>query len=121
VACLAAPPGTSTVVRYESEPVAVLLAGAPEAGAAFAAAVLGSVLLLPGADRDLLLTTLRSWFANDASAAAAAAQLYVHRNTVRYRLRRVEELTGLRLADPTAVGRLYVALEACRIFGLDRS
>ena len=121
VACLAAAPRSSAVVRHEQEPVAVLLAGAPEAGNAFALAVLGPVLELPGADRDLLLTTLRSWFAHDASASAVAAQLYVHRNTVRYRLRRIEELTGLSLADPTGIGRLHVALEGCRIFGLDQT
>ena len=108
------------MVRYEHEPVAVLLASAPEAGSAFAQSVLGSVLAQPVADREVLLGTLRSWFAHGASASAAAAQLFVHRNTVRYRLRRIEELTGRSLADPAAIGRLHLALEAVRIFGLDR-
>jgi DNA-binding PucR family transcriptional regulator len=31
--------------------------------------------------------------------AAAADRLYVHKNTVRYRLRRVEELTGRRITN----------------------
>jgi DNA-binding PucR family transcriptional regulator len=33
------------------------------------------------------------------SVAAAADRLYVHKNTVRYRLRRVEELTGRRITN----------------------
>jgi DNA-binding PucR family transcriptional regulator len=32
--------------------------------------------------------------------ATAAAQLHVHRNTLRYRLRRAQELTGLDLSHP---------------------
>jgi DNA-binding PucR family transcriptional regulator len=120
VACLAAAPDSTEVVRFDDHPVAVLLATAPEAGAAFAQSILGPVLAQPTTDRNVLLGTLRSWFAQSGSAAAAAEQLYVHRNTVRYRLRRVEELTGRSLADPGAVGQIHVALEAVRIFGLDR-
>jgi hypothetical protein len=120
VACLAAAPRSRDVVRYEQEPVAVLLAGAPEAGNAFAQSVLGPVLAQPSVDREVLVGTLRAWFARSGSASAAAAQLFVHRNTVRYRLRRVEELTGRSLADPEAIGQIHLAMEAVRIFGLDQ-
>ena len=78
------------------------------------------MLAQPTADREALLGTLRSWFARGGSASAAAAQLYVHRNTVRYRLRRLEDLTGRSLADPEAIGQIHLAMEAVRIFGLDR-
>jgi hypothetical protein len=120
VACMAAAPDSREVVRYQRESLAVLLAGAPEAGRAFAQAVLRPVLEQPAADRAQLLETLRAWFAENGSTSAAAARLYVHRNTVRYRLRRIEKLTGLGLTDPAAIGRLHTALEATRIFGLDR-
>ena len=36
----------------------------------------------------------------DRSAKHAAEALYCHRNTVIYRTRQLEELTGLRLSDP---------------------
>jgi DNA-binding PucR family transcriptional regulator len=39
---------------------------------------------------------------------------------VRYRLRRIEALTESDLSDPIAVGRLHLALESTRIFGVDR-
>ena len=41
-----------------------------------------------------LLPTLRSFLACDGSWSATAARLYVHINTVRYRISRVEALTG---------------------------
>jgi DNA-binding PucR family transcriptional regulator len=41
-----------------------------------------------------LLTTLRSFLACDGSWSACASQLYVHVNTVRYRIGRIEALTG---------------------------
>jgi hypothetical protein len=118
VARAAATPGSGEIVRYEQRPVAVLLASLPELGGNVAQAILGPVLALPAVDRDLLLDTLRAWFAADGSASAAAARLHVHRNTVHHRLRRVERLTGRSLARPTAVGELHLALEAARIFGV---
>ena len=82
--------------------------------------MLRPVLEQPAADRAQLLETLRTWFTENGSTSAAAARLYLHRNTVRYRLRRIEKLTGLGLDDPGAIARLHAALEATRIFGLDR-
>jgi hypothetical protein len=44
--------------------------------------------------------TLRAFFESFGDAAAAAKRLGVHVNSVRYRLRRLEELVGLALDDP---------------------
>lgn len=44
--------------------------------------------------------TLLAFFDAAGDVATAAAVLYVHPNTVRYRLRRLREITGLDLADP---------------------
>ena len=41
-----------------------------------------------------LLPTLREFLACSGSWNACAATMYVHVNTVRYRIRRIEELTG---------------------------
>ena len=56
-------------------------------------------LLGPLADYDArhnaeLLPTLRSFLACDGSWSACAARMYVHVNTVRYRIGRIEALTG---------------------------
>jgi DNA-binding PucR family transcriptional regulator len=83
--------------------------------------VLKPVLDLPGLERTRLLHTLESWFSAGGSATATAERLYVHPNTVRYRLRRVEELTGRSLSDPRAVADLGAALLATRSSAVGRS
>ena len=42
---------------------------------------------------DLLLETLKVYFANNGNALRAAQQLHLHRNSMLYRLRRVSELS----------------------------
>ena len=50
-----------------------------------------------------LLATLRCFFDNMASIRRCALELGVHENTIRYRLARIEELTGLSVThDPDA-------------------
>ncbi|MEU6700580.1 helix-turn-helix domain-containing protein [Pseudonocardia sp. NPDC046786] len=44
-----------------------------------------------------LLTTLSVYFEENSSPSRTARRLHVHPNTVAYRLRRIEEITGLRL------------------------
>ena len=58
-----------------------------------------------------LLTTLCSFFDNMASIRRCAACLDVHENTIRYRLARIEDLTGLAVThDPDAQLRVRMAL-----------
>ncbi len=118
VAAAAATPASAEVVRFEQHPLSALLAGTPEGAQAMADNVLGRVLSLADDDRDLILETARTWLAADGSTSEAANLLHVHRNTVRYRLRRLEELTGRDLSRPLAAAELHVALECSRILGL---
>lgn len=65
--------------------------------------------------RSNLLLTLDTWLACDASVSVAAARLYAHRHTVRYRLGRIAELAGL---DPSSIAdreRLVLGLRARRV------
>ncbi|OLT18615.1 hypothetical protein BJF78_00355 [Pseudonocardia sp. CNS-139] len=55
------------------------------------------------------LTTLRAYFDAASDLTEAARVLFVHRNTLRYRLRRIQELCGLDLSDP--VERLVAELQ----------
>jgi hypothetical protein len=57
-----------------------------------------------------LLETLRTFLEEDLSIQRCARRLYCHRNTVRYRLRRTQELTGLDPADDEARAILRLAL-----------
>lgn len=47
-----------------------------------------------------LAETLKVWLDTPGDVRAAAAALFIHPNTLRYRLRRLEEVSGLDLADP---------------------
>jgi DNA-binding PucR family transcriptional regulator len=118
LAAASATPGTREVVRFEDRSLAVLLAGTPEGSGALAHGMLGRVLDLPPEDRQLLLETARTWLAVAGSTSAAADLLHIHRNTVRYRLQRLEELTARDLGQPIDAAELHVALECARILGM---
>jgi PucR C-terminal helix-turn-helix domain/GGDEF-like domain len=57
-----------------------------------------------------LLETIAAYLEGAGSIDGAARMLFVHANTVRYRLRRVTELTGLAATDPRDGFLLHVAL-----------
>ena len=57
-----------------------------------------------------LAETLRSWLLNQGRRDAVAAELFVHPQTVRYRMNQVRQLYGERLNDPGVVLELTVAL-----------
>lgn len=118
IASNAAAPGTRDLVRFDEHPLPVLAATAPGQAEALARAVLGAVLDLPDEDRDLLVATARTWLAVGGSTSTAARELHLHRNTVRYRLKRIEQLTGLDLGHPVQLAQAHVALECARILGL---
>jgi len=58
-----------------------------------------------------LLPTLRTWFAVGMKMAPAAQALGIHRNSLDYRMRRIEELCGMDLSLSEDCVRLYLALQ----------
>ena len=95
---LAALAGTSAVSVVTSDEVAsheLLLATVPASVLrSFRERLLGPLLAYDDQHRAELLPTLREFLACSGSWNACAARMYVHVNTVRYRIRRIEELTG---------------------------
>ncbi|MCW2516313.1 MAG: Transcriptional regulator, CdaR [Mycobacterium sp.] len=59
---------------------------------------------------DRLAETLRSWLLHQGQRDAVAAELFVHAQTVRYRMTQLRELYGDRLSDPQTILELTVAL-----------
>ncbi|MDT5210077.1 MAG: hypothetical protein QOF67_2492, partial [Mycobacterium sp.] len=57
-----------------------------------------------------LAETLRSWLLHQGQRDAVAADLFVHAQTVRYRMTQIRELYGERLNNPQTVLELIVAL-----------
>lgn len=62
-----------------------------------------------------LLETLDAFLANGGALEATARALFVHPNTVRYRLRRVAEVTGLAPLSPRDAFTLRIALALGRL------
>jgi sugar diacid utilization regulator len=60
--------------------------------------------------REKLTETLRSWLLHHGRREEIAAQLFVHPQTVRYRMQQLRELYGKRLDDPRTVLELTIAL-----------
>ncbi|MET9793448.1 PucR family transcriptional regulator [Streptomyces canus] len=103
------------VARFDDHPLAMVVAAAPEEATRLVHVILKPVLVLPPQDRTRLLETLRHWFAAGGRAQDTAERMFLHPNTVRYRLRRIEELTGRSLSDPRTLADLGAALEALRV------
>lgn len=57
-----------------------------------------------------LLRTLRTFVSNQYDRAATSEALHVHRNTLAYRLRRIEEVTGLDLDSARDRASAYLAI-----------
>ncbi|WP_107656511.1 PucR family transcriptional regulator [Nocardia suismassiliense] len=65
-----------------------------------------------------LFETMRAYLGNDMNRQLTARQLYVHPNTVDYRLRRIAQLTTIDLATSAGISQAAIALLAR---DLDRS
>ncbi|NEA30588.1 helix-turn-helix domain-containing protein [Streptomyces sp. SID13031] len=109
---LAASTAADPVIVFDESPLAMTVVADSEVAQRVVQVVLGGLDDLPPDDREILLDTLGTWSTHNGSASETAIHLYCHPNTVRYRLRRLEERTGRSLTDPRAVAELLLALEA---------
>ncbi|MFF7756097.1 PucR family transcriptional regulator [Streptomyces sp. NPDC007971] len=105
------------VVVFDRDPLAVTAASDPEVMQRVARTTLAGLDRVSIAERALLLETFGAWLDNGGSAERTAERLYVHANTVRHRLRRLEARTGRSLSDPRWVVELGLAYEVARRLG----
>ncbi|MER6271198.1 PucR family transcriptional regulator [Streptomyces sp900105755] len=85
---------------------------ADDAVKAFADGLLRALYEHDATGRGDLVASLRAWLSRHGQWDAAAADLGVHRHTLRYRMRRVEEILGRSLDDPDVRMELWLALKA---------
>ncbi|MEU4083422.1 PucR family transcriptional regulator [Streptomyces aureus] len=90
---------------------------ADDAVRAFADGLLRALHEHDATGRGDLVASLRAWLSRHGQWDAAAADLGVHRHTLRYRMRRVEEILGRSLDDPDVRMELWLALKATAATG----
>jgi DNA-binding PucR family transcriptional regulator len=93
---------------------ALALRGEPGALAVLSTRRLAPLGHVRATQRERLLATLYSWLRHWGSRADVAAELYVHPQTVSYRLKHLRELLGDDLDDPTARFELLLVLAGAR-------
>lgn len=108
-ASLAAGPAA---VDTDEHLASLVLTADPEALADLRERALAPLADLRPAAREKLESTLRSWLLHQGRRDDVAAELFVHPQTVRYRMGQLRELYGERLEDPATVLDLTVALAA---------
>jgi PucR family transcriptional regulator, purine catabolism regulatory protein len=85
---------------------------------AFYDGVLGSLTRYDAARWAELVATLEAFFASRCSPELTAKRLHLHRNGLLYRLRRIEEIGGVRLQNPETRLMLHLALRAGQVLSL---
>ena len=103
--------GATNEVTFVDDHLAVLsLRGEAEALAVLAERLLGRLDHLPAASRERLLETLHSWLLHWGSRPEVARELFIHPQTVSYRVRQLREIFGEELDDPVARAELLLVL-----------
>lgn len=92
----------------------------PSELAGFCDEVLGPLLAYDRRSGGGLLRTLDAYLATGGSPQLAATRLHTHRNTILYRLERIEQVLGIDLRQPEQQFALYLALRALELLGEPR-
>lgn len=100
----------SATVDTEAHLARLVLTADPEALADLRERVLAPLAELRPAAAEKLTETLRAWLLHHGRREDVAAALFVHPQTVRYRMGQLRELYGEALEDPDTVLELTVAL-----------
>ncbi|WP_159942710.1 MULTISPECIES: CdaR family transcriptional regulator [unclassified Nocardiopsis] len=105
------------VVRWEDHLAALLLSRDRELVTEMARSRLAPMAHLRAPQWERMADTLLAWLESGLNANEAAERLRVHPQTVRYRMRQLEELFGARLRDPGERFELELVLRARRVVG----
>jgi sugar diacid utilization regulator len=110
---------TGTAAAFDDLGILRLLLQVPDLGElrSFAGDVLGKLSIYEHEHRSEYLATLACYFRENNSPQRASRILHVHPNTVAYRVKRIEEITGLRLDQYADRLLAQVALEILDALG----
>ena len=102
--------GIEGLVDTDEHLAALLLSADPSARDDLRARVLAPLEGLRPSTAEKLTETLRSWLLHHGRRDAVAEELFVHAQTVRYRVQQLREVYGDRLEDPAFVLEATLAL-----------
>jgi sugar diacid utilization regulator len=105
------------VHRSQDLPTALLIAGL-ESGLPLRDLAVDALEPLLDYDRKndaSLIATLRCYLAEDGDMGATAAALFIHRNTLRNRLKLIEDLTGRDVTSPSSFAHFWLATSGLKL------
>jgi hypothetical protein len=104
-------PSGAKVTVFDDSLLGVAAVSAPEVTSKVENIILGCFDDMSPQDKDILFTTFQAWVDHDGSVPKTAEALYCHPNTVRHRLRRIEQRSGRLLSVPRELAELCLAME----------
>jgi PucR family transcriptional regulator, purine catabolism regulatory protein len=108
-----------SIVRYGEDSASPFLPRNLDESRAIVRQILGPVLEYDAQHDAPLVASLRTYLSHNRSLKATSEALHVHKQTVIYRMRRVEELTGRRLQRMEDVVNIWLALRVLDLLGQD--
>ncbi len=100
------------LIQFGTDAAGRWLADDPATLRALTDEVLGTVRAYDRRHRSDLLTTVRTWMERDRHTDSVAFALGIHPNTLAYRLRRFESLSGRSLSSSADLAEVWLALRA---------
>lgn len=100
------------LVRYGEDAASPFLPRNIDESRAIVHQILGPMLEYDAEHGTPLMTSLRTYLSHDRSLKATSEVLHVHKQTVVYRMRRVEELTGRRMGRMEDIANLWLTMKA---------
>ncbi|HHX51254.1 MAG TPA: hypothetical protein GX711_07435 [Clostridia bacterium] len=76
---------------------------------------LGRLKLYDAQNQTELVNTLVCYLKNDGNLRRTAEEMFIHKNSVIYRVKKIEEITGLKLNDPEDRFNLHLSLKLDQI------
>lgn len=110
----------SRYVEYGDDRIGRWLIEDPSALRALVSCVLGAAQAYDREHDIGLVSTVQTWMERDRQNAVVAKALHLHANTLSYRLRRFEEVSGLSLRSTSDLSELWLALRAMGHLDVDR-
>ncbi|WP_019121958.1 PucR family transcriptional regulator [Brevibacillus massiliensis] len=110
--------GKSMVYYSEESPLSPFLPRSRSEARELVEQVLGDLLAYDARHNSQLTMTLYVYLRENRSWKGAAKSLHIHKQTLVYRMSRIEQMTGRRLDVTSNVAELWLALQAAIMLGL---